>query len=122
MGGGGDGGKLLGKRSLQEAAMLLLVLSFLCKKIVVYLNTSASRSCSSPDTIKFAFSPWCFHFPFAAGAPGCRGSDLQAAAGLASRGQRGETSPGDEGLIPCVLVHLLGELLPVERLRSIRFE
>lgn len=37
------------------------------QKILVYLNTSASQSCSSPDTIKSAFSPCDCHFPLAAG-------------------------------------------------------
>lgn len=41
------------------------------QKILVYLNTSASRGCSSPDAIRFAFSAWRFGFPFAAGGYGC---------------------------------------------------
>lgn len=109
MGGGRDYGKQLGKKPpLQEAEMLLLMLSFL-DKILVYLNTSAPRSRSSPDTITFAFSPWRFPFHLQQVVKAsvlCRVSHPQAAAWACFTGGTGRGKPGGQGFAPSVPLHL----------------
>lgn len=126
----GEGAFFAGSRNV------IISTQFPGQKSLVYLNTSASQSRGSPDTIKFAFSPWCFHFPFAAGGAGYCVLPSKAFTGCCARlfcsGDWGKTGPIGEVLVPCVPQQVLAEMLLLhgttsemlllERFRSIRFE
>lgn len=105
--------KAAGEEAFFAGSQIVIISAqFPGQKLLVYLNTSASRSPGSPDTIEFAFSPRRFQSPFAAMVTAtvrCRVSHSLAVA--AALGEGDKASPGDEGFAARVPAHL-----PVETL------